>query len=134
MDKYMRTINVVGAVITNEKNEILCALRSDKMSSPGFWEFPGGKVENNEEAKDALEREILEELQCRIRVGDMITETTYEYPDIRVHLTTYHAKIISGKPRATEHEEIRWIRQKQIGALKWAPADIPTVEKLIKAY
>ncbi|MFE5321657.1 (deoxy)nucleoside triphosphate pyrophosphohydrolase [Paenibacillus sp. NPDC056579] len=126
----MKQIDVVGAVIVNDKDEILCALRSQKMSLPGLWEFPGGKIEQGEEATSALVREINEELLCAIEIGELIADITHEYPNIKVRLMTYFAKIISGKPVATEHEKLQWFSSNKLAELDWAPADIPTVHKL----
>ncbi|OXM85809.1 (deoxy)nucleoside triphosphate pyrophosphohydrolase [Paenibacillus rigui] len=126
----MKQVDVVGAVIVNENDEILCALRSQEMSLPGLWEFPGGKIEQGEEAKVALVREIKEELLCEIKVGELIADVVHEYPNIKVRLITYFAKITSGKPVATEHEKLEWISRTELATLKWAPADIPTVEQI----
>lgn len=126
----MKEINVVGAVIVNEEKEILCALRSEKMTLPLFWEFPGGKIEKNERAEDALVREIKEELDCTINVIKKVTTTKHEYENIIVHLTTYISKIISGTPVAKEHQSLQWVPQKQLPTLNWAPADIPAVHLL----
>ncbi|WP_225229443.1 (deoxy)nucleoside triphosphate pyrophosphohydrolase [Paenibacillus gallinarum] len=128
----MKQIDVVGAVIVNENKEVLCALRSESMSLSNYWEFPGGKVEKGEDHKEALVREIKEELLCDIQVGDFITETLHEYPNIKVKLTTYFAQIIKGTPIATEHEKIKWTPLKDIRSLKWAPADIPTIDLLLE--
>jgi 8-oxo-dGTP diphosphatase len=127
----MNIVDVVGAVIINEKNEILCALRSKRMSLPSFWEFPGGKIESNEDPKAALKREIKEELHCEIDVGERIADTIYHYPDVVVHLVTYFAKIVHGEPVAHEHEELKWLPVEKLPSLNWAPADLPTVERLV---
>lgn len=75
-----KLIKVVAAIIENEKKEILCALRSPEMSTPNKWEFPGGKVEENEDFYSALEREIDEELKCRIKTKkEIYHENYYEY-------------------------------------------------------
>src|ERR1700730_4648022 len=105
----MKKIDVVGAVILNDKNEILCALRSQKMSLPGLWEFPGGKIEPNETPQGSLIREIKEELHCTITVGELVAVATYEYPAIIVRLITYLAKIVDGVPLANEHEQLIWL-------------------------
>ncbi|HFU4564295.1 8-oxo-dGTP diphosphatase MutT [Bacillus cereus] len=125
-----KKVSVVGAVIFNERNEVLCALRSPKMSLPNYWEFPGGKINEGEMPQEALVREIKEELGCLITVGEKIEEVDYEYENIIVHLATYKAYIESGIPKALEHEEIKWVQVENLLELKWAPADIPTVDIL----
>jgi 8-oxo-dGTP diphosphatase len=126
----MKKIDVVGAVIRNEANEILCALRSQSMSLPGLWEFPGGKIEANETPEASLMREIQEELNCTIEVGDLVADATYEYPTILVRLITYHARIVIGNPIPTEHEKLIWLALDKLHTLEWAPADLPTIEAL----
>jgi 8-oxo-dGTP diphosphatase len=128
----MKKVDVVGAVIVNEKDEILCALRSQQMSLPGFWEFPGGKIEAGETPEDALKREIEEELGVKIQVGEQIADVTHEYPNVIVRLITYYATIVEKDAvlRATEHEKLEWLGRDELKTLEWAPADIPTVEKI----
>ncbi|PGS54233.1 8-oxo-dGTP diphosphatase MutT [Bacillus sp. AFS041924] len=126
-----KQIKVVGAVIRNNQNQILCALRSPKMSMPNSWEFPGGKIEKEEKPEEALVREIQEELGCDISVSEMIEDVIHEYPNLVVNLITYEAKIISGYPVAKEHAKIEWKEISDLKELEWAPADLPTVEKLI---
>mgnify|MGYP000117910426 CR=1 FL=1 len=128
----MKKIDVVGAVIHNEKKEVLCALRSQAMSLPGLWEFPGGKIEAGETPQESLIREIEEELDCTITVGDLIADVTHEYPTIIVRLITYNASIVDGIPTPKEHERLIWLPIEQLTALEWAPADIPTIEELKK--
>ena len=128
----MKSVKVVGAVIRNEENHILCALRSPNMSMPNLWEFPGGKIEEGESPQASLLREIKEELDCTIEVLDFITEVQHPYPNILVHLLTYEARIIDGIPQAKEHARLEWISLTKLKELEWAPADIPTVEILLK--
>lgn len=78
----------------------------------------------------ALVREIREELLCDIQVGEHIKEVVYDYPNLRVRLVTYYARLISGIPIATEHERLKWVSCDDIENLRWAPADIPTVNIL----
>lgn len=122
-----KKVSVVGAVIFNEKNEILCALRSPAMSLPNYWEFPGGKINEGEMPQEALVREIKEELGCLITVGEKIEEVEHEYENIIVHLATYKVHIDFGIPKALEHAELKWVHVNNLLELKWAPADIPTV-------
>jgi len=126
-----KTVHVVGAIIENEKNEILCALRGPEMTLPDYWEFPGGKIEVGESKEEALIREIQEELGCTIQVEKHVDDTTYEYEKVIVRLETFMSTVISGTPQASEHAEIKWVPRKELTALNWAPADIPAIEKLL---
>lgn len=130
----MKKVDVVGAVIFNEKNEVLCALRSQKMALPGMWEFPGGKIEPNETPQDSLVREIEEELGCIINVGELIADITHEYPTVIVRLITYKATIKHGTPVAKEHDQLVWLPISKFDTLEWAPADLPTIDILKKTF
>lgn len=121
---------MVGAIIENEKEEIFCALRSPEMSLPNYWEFPGGKIENGETPEEALAREIQEEFNCTISVGEKVEDTTYEYDKVIVRLETYKAKLLDGNPTALEHADTKWVSRQEIRSLNFAPADIPAVEKV----
>ncbi|WP_041580257.1 (deoxy)nucleoside triphosphate pyrophosphohydrolase [Bacillus sp. 1NLA3E] len=126
-----KDIYVVGAVII-ENGKILCAQRGTTKSLPLKWEFPGGKIEKGESPQEALFREINEEMQCKIEIGEQIDKTVYEYDFGIVHLTTFFCQLIEGKPILTEHESIKWLAPNELTTLDWAPADIPTIEKLSK--
>jgi len=126
-----KTVHVVAAIIENENNEILCALRGPEMTLPNYWEFPGGKIEEGESKEEALKREIDEELGCEIEVLKHIDDTTYEYEKVIVRLETYMSIITNGTPKASEHAEIKWVPRKELNTLNWAPADIPAIEKLL---
>lgn len=130
----MKTIDVAGAVLMNEKGEILCALRSQKMSSPGLWEFPGGKIEAGETPQQCLKREIQEELDVEIEVGELVEEVVYGGPMLKVHLLTYYGRVITGTPRAKEHERLDWRPVEELSKLLWAPADVPTVNNILKRF
>ncbi|PPA69339.1 (deoxy)nucleoside triphosphate pyrophosphohydrolase [Jeotgalibacillus proteolyticus] len=127
-----KRVKVVAAVIENEKNEILCALRSTSMLIPNKWEFPGGKVEEGESLQEALEREICEELHCEIKAYEIMNEHVHEYDTFIIHLICLRAELISGTPVATEHDQLIWLPRKNLSSLVWAPADIPAVEDLMK--
>ncbi|TAP28494.1 MULTISPECIES: (deoxy)nucleoside triphosphate pyrophosphohydrolase [Micrococcaceae] len=122
-----KQINVVGAVIVRN-DEILCAQRGLGGSLGGMWEFPGGKIESGETPRQALEREIQEELLCTVTVADEVTSTTYEYDFGIVTLTTFYCELVDGEPQLTEHEDAKWLKRDELSTLEWAPADIPAVE------
>ncbi|MCZ8535253.1 (deoxy)nucleoside triphosphate pyrophosphohydrolase [Psychrobacillus psychrodurans] len=126
-----KSVHVVGAIIENDHDEILCALRGPEMTLPNYWEFPGGKIETGESRNEALKREIREELKCTIEVFCHVEDTTYEYEKVIVRLETFMCKIISGTPSVTEHAELKWVSRKELNTLNWAPADIPAIEKLL---
>ena len=114
-----RQINVVGAVIVSD-GLILCAQRRTKGSLAGCWEFPGGKIEQGESARDALEREIAEELECVVEVGREVTTTTHEYDFGVVTLTTFYCRLTDGTPQLTEHASIKWFAA-DLDTVEWAP-------------
>ncbi|MED3690730.1 (deoxy)nucleoside triphosphate pyrophosphohydrolase [Peribacillus butanolivorans] len=127
-----KLVKVVAAIIENEKDEILCALRSPEMSIPNMWEFPGGKVEKGEDTFTALKREINEELQCKVETeASTFNNNTHEYETFIINLLSIKCKIIEGTPTANEHSKLIWLKRENLRSLKWAPADIPAVEQLI---
>ncbi|MFE4352059.1 (deoxy)nucleoside triphosphate pyrophosphohydrolase [Peribacillus butanolivorans] len=127
-----KQVIVVAAIIENEKDEILCALRSPEMSIPNMWEFPGGKVEKGEDIFTALKREINEELQCKVETeASTFNDNTHEYETFIINLLSIKCKIIEGTPTANEHSKLIWLKRENLRSLKWAPADIPAVEQLI---
>ncbi|WP_226582159.1 (deoxy)nucleoside triphosphate pyrophosphohydrolase [Halobacillus litoralis] len=125
-----KTVTVVAAIIENEKNEILCALRSPEMSIPNQWEFPGGKVEEGENLQTALEREIEEELSCNIEAKDIFNDHTHEYDAFIIRLIALNADLKEGQPQASEHSKLIWLPRENLNSLDWAPADIPAVKQL----
>jgi 8-oxo-dGTP diphosphatase len=127
-----KIVKVVAAIIENEQNEILCALRSPKMSIPNMWEFPGGKVEVNEDIFAALVREIDEEMDCKIETSkEVFNENIHEYETFIIKLISIKCRVIEGTPTPSEHSKLIWLKKENLASLKWAPADIPAVEQLI---
>jgi 8-oxo-dGTP diphosphatase len=127
-----KQVKVVAAIIENEQSEILCALRSPEMSIPNMWEFPGGKVEKDEDLYSALEREISEELGCIVSTTkEVFNDNTHEYENFIINLLSIKCKIVKGTPTVSEHSKLIWLKRDNLESLKWAPADIPAVEQLI---
>lgn len=127
----MKQIVVVGAVIL-EDGRVLCAQRAPSQALAGLWEFPGGKVEVGESPRDALRREISEELGCRVSVGKGLTTTTVDYDFGRVELTTYFCQIVDGRPAQIEHAALQWVQVGALNELAWAPADVPAKDLLVR--
>jgi len=125
-----KKIKVVGAIIENEYDEILCALRSPQMSLPNMWEFPGGKVESGETIAQTIEREIKEELDCTVEFIEIFNDNTHEYDSFIVNLITVKCQLIAGAPLAGEHSKLIWLRRENLSSLLWAPADIPAIKQL----
>jgi 8-oxo-dGTP diphosphatase len=126
-------IHVVCAVI--EKNGlVLCAQRSEHMALPLKWEFPGGKIEVNEDEKVALQREILEELNASIEIMERMPEHVHAYtPEKEIRLIPYRCSLADGaKLHASEHAELRWVSKSDLLSLDWAAADVPVVHNVMR--
>ncbi len=130
-DMGTRQIAVVGAVIVRN-GQVMAAQRGGTGPLAGLWEFPGGKIEPGESAREALEREIAEELGCVVEVGKEVTTTIHEYDFAVITLTTFFCLLVDGEPRLTEHTAVQWLRTEELDSLAWAPADVPAVA-LVKA-
>lgn len=126
-----KRINVVGAVLERD-GLILAAQRSNTMSLPGMWEFPGGKIEAGESPEQALRRELSEELHCLAEVGAHVETTEHDYDFGTVILSTYYCTLTEGEPELTEHSAIAWVATSDLMNYNWAPADIPAVHKIVR--
>lgn len=116
-------INVVAAVIKDEKGKILITQRNLKKSQGGLWEFPGGKIEPNESREHAIVREIKEELDIDIEVKRYLSEKVFNYPEKDINLIALECKMLNGKIRLLEHEDYKWVLKSELDNFKFAPAD-----------
>lgn len=126
----MKTINVVAAVIRHE-DKIFATQRGYGDFKDG-WEFPGGKVEEGETPEQALIREIKEELDTKIRVGELIDIVEYDYPNFHLSMKCYWCEIESGDLVLKEHEASKWLGKDELGSVEWLPADLGLIEKIRK--
>ncbi len=124
----MKTINVVAAII-RDGDRIFATQRGYGEFKDG-WEFPGGKVEEGETPQEALKREIEEELETEIEVGDYLTTIEYDYPKFHLSMKCYWAKIVEGKPVLLEHEAAKWLTKETLDSVEWLPADITIINKV----
>ena len=128
----MRTIKVVAAVICDSlqtKTRIFATARGYG-EFKGQWEFPGGKIEPGETPQQALKREIKEELDTTIRVGELIDTVEYDYPDFHLSMDCFWCEVIEGELVLLEAQDARWLTKDELDSVKWLPADLGLVEKI----
>ena len=127
----MKTIRVVAAVI--RKGDKIFATQRGYGELKGGWEFPGGKIEDGETPQEALKREIEEELDTEILVGELIDTIEYDYPTFHLSMDCFWCEIIEGRLVLKEHEAARWLDRKTIDDVEWLPADVTLVGKIKEA-
>ena len=125
-----RHINVACAVIERGPL-VLAAQRSEKMSMPLKWEFPGGKIHDNESSEDCLVRELMEELNVRVAIKNALTKVTCDYTDFTVTLHPFVCEITGGDIVLHEHRAIKWLLPMELSSLEWPEADIPVIEEYL---
>ena len=129
----MKTVRVVAAIImaVNEQgdNMIFATQRGYGEFKDG-WEFPGGKIEDGETPQEALKREIREELDTEIAVGELFDTVEYDYPAFHLSMDCFWCTIVSGELVLKEHEAARWLTKEQLREVAWLPADISLVDRI----
>lgn len=129
----MKMIRVVAAVIkaTNDNGEkIIFATERGYGEFKGGWEFPGGKIEPGETPQQALCREIMEELDTKIQVGDLIDTIEYDYPAFHLSMDCFWCEVVSGNLVLKEHEAARWLTSDELDSVEWLPADVTLIDKI----
>ena len=124
---------MVAAVIKaiNENGEpIIFATQRGYGDFKGGWEFPGGKIEEGETPQEALKREIMEELDTEISVGELINTVEYDYPTFHLSMDCFWCESVKGDLVLKEHEAAKWVTKEQLNSVEWLPADIKLVENI----
>ena len=132
MTEQRKTIQVVAAIIIQDGK--LFATQRGYGEWKDWWEFPGGKIESGETQKDALKREIREELATEINVGKLLTTVEYDYPQFHLTMHCYLCSIVCGRLSLLEHEDARWLAKEHLYSVKWLPADselVPLIAEML---
>lgn len=124
----MKTIYVVAAIIKDE-NKIFATQRGYG-EFKGGWEFPGGKIEEGETKEEALIREIKEELDTEIQVGEYVYTVEYDYPNFHLKMDCYFCTILSGNLTLKEHDDGKWLTKETLDTVDWLPADLGLIDHL----
>lgn len=124
----MKTIEVAATIITHN-GRVFATQRGYGEFKDG-WEFPGGKMEPGETPQQALVREIQEELDTEIEVGELVETVEYDYPGFHLTMHCFLCTIRSGALVLKEHEAARWLTREELDDVDWLPADVKVVEKL----
>ena len=133
MGGYIKTVKVVAAIIkaVNENGEtIIFATQRGYGDFKGGWEFPGGKIESGETPQEALKREIIEELDTEVSVGELMDTVEYDYPQFHLSMDCFWCQIVRGNLVLKEHEAARWLTKDELNNVEWLPADITLIEKI----
>ncbi len=129
MNANREIVDVTAAILIHD-GRILIARRPTGDRLAGLWEFPGGKLENNETPGEGLKRELYEEFGIRTRIGAFFAQTEYRYDHLAVRLLVYRAELEEGELKPVAHDAIRWVTPQQMHHYRFAPADRPIVARL----
>lgn len=124
---------MVAAVVVNN-GEYLCMQRGQTRFpyTSYHWEFPGGKVEKGETPQQALHRELLEEMNMDVTVGEHIITVEHEYPDFSITMAAYRCTVADRKFSLLEHNDYRWLSAEALATLEWAAADVGIVKAMAR--
>ncbi len=126
----MKTIEVTAAIII--KNGKVFATQRGYGDWKGWWEFPGGKMEQGETPQEALRREIREELDAEIEVGRLLETVEWDYPAFHLKMHCFLCTLLSESMHLNEHEDAAWLTAETLGSVKWLPADEGLVDRIKK--
>jgi len=126
----MKIVRVVAAVIRD--GDRIFATARGYGEYKGWWEFPGGKIEAGETPEEALVREIHEELDTEIRVGELIDTIEYDYPTFHLSMDCFWAKVVAGRLVLKEAEDARWLTKEMLESVRWLPADRTIIDAIYR--
>jgi 8-oxo-dGTP diphosphatase len=126
----MKKIQVTCAIILLN-NKVLVVQRSEAMSLPLKWEFPGGKIEKGETAENCIKREIKEELNIEIELMSRLSPSIFDYPNFSIELIPFRANYKDGDIKLAEHKQFLMLEKEKLSALDWAEADIPILNEFL---
>lgn len=127
-------VSVVIGIVVNQNNHFLITKRSKKDSYAGYWEFPGGKIESNESASDALIRELNEEVGIVVLSHAFLGEMVYEYPLYSVHLIIHHVSAFDGEAYCNEdQQDLRWVPFEELNQFDFLPANTEIIALIARS-
>jgi 8-oxo-dGTP diphosphatase len=127
----MKPISVTCGIVVKD-GKVLAAQRSEKMSLPLKWEFPGGKLVEGESEIACLQRELLEELNISVSIKERLSVSVHDYGNFVISLIPFLVEYIGGEIVLLEHERVGWFTMEELRALDWAPADIPVLDEVLR--
>ena len=128
----MKHIEVVAAIIRKGGN--ILATQRGYGDFKDWWEFPGGKIETGETPEEALKREIQEELSTEISVDEFLCTVEYDYPAFHLKMHCYLCSLLTEALHLNEHEAAKWLRKDELNSVRWLPADLEVVAKILQGY
>ena len=129
MDECPKMIPVAAAIMV-DAGKVFIARRTPPGRMPGMWEFPGGKIEDGETPEQCLKRELHEELEVQVTIGDYVGTSVYAYDFYTVELMAYRATIVTGEIKLNDHAAMAWVGAEDLGKYEFAPADVQFVEMI----
>lgn len=131
LSKSKNKIIKVTCALIEKDNKVLVVQRSEKMKLPLKWEFPGGKLEEDELEEECIKREIFEELRIEIEPVLKLSHSLHHYNEVSIELIPFVSKYLSGDFKLIEHQQMLWLDKNELTELDWAEADIPIVNEYL---
>ncbi|MNM93009.1 CTP pyrophosphohydrolase [compost metagenome] len=129
----MDLIKVVCGIIFKDDLVLICRRKPEK-SLGGYWEFPGGKVEDGESNEESLLRELIEELNLKVKIKQHFFDTVHQYDNGAIKLISFICETENIASESTDHDQLEWVKVSDLLDWKLAPADIPIAKKLIEEF